>query len=117
MTVELVPVMKRSHPFCCRHAEGLFGMEWIGSVVPRLRLSLSPSLFILSFLLAVCLSLLAFALLPPPAQLSRLSPSRAVGWSGFLGCGCCGDIWKIVAYWLAIEGEEEEAGFAGNPPS
>ena len=38
----------------------------------------------------------------------------AVDWREFLvygrGCGCCGDILKIVGYWLAAEEEEVLAG-------
>ena len=107
MTVELVPKMKRSHPRCSRHAEGLFGMEWIGSVVPRLSafaLSISLNLIVSSFLslhitlLAVCLSLLAYALLSsPPSVLVYLPPTRSVGAdsSGVAVAEIFGRLWLI----------------------
>ena len=129
MTVELVREMKRSHPRCSRHAEGLF--VWSGVILllvvfrffRSLHLSLSYRLF---FPLSTSPSLLSVCRILPmlfsPPQRSRLSPSHsphavAVGWSKFLGYGYGGDIWEIVAYWLATEEEEELAGLAGNPPS
>ena len=110
MRVELVPKMKRSHPRFSRHAEGLVCMEWNDSVARRLSAlrSLSISLILSSLLSSLHISLLGcpFACilpmlfsLPPPAfssiSLPTLPHAVAVGWSGFLGCGCCGDIWKI----------------------